>query len=140
MRSLLAALAGFVVMFAVNGLLAALIIGPLVENRYEEVIADEPSFGLLIAGYLIIAIAMALLYPRLQPGVNSLSTSLISGTLIGGAAFLGVHTVIAGYTSIDALGFIISGAFDSLGVIAGMLAVGYVYERGLARAAAAAGR
>ena len=140
MRTLLAALAGFVVMFAVNGLLAALVIGPLVEDRYEEVIADEPSFGLLIAGYVIIAIAMALLYPRLQPGVNWLSTSLIAGAFVGGAAFLGVHTVITGYTNIDALGFISSGAFDSLGVIAGMLAVGYVYERGQARAAAAAGR
>lgn len=138
MRTLIAALAGFVVMFVVNGLLAAMVIGPLVEDRYEAVIASEPRFAVLIVGYLIIAVAMALLYPRLRPGDSWLSTSLSAGALIGIATFLGTHTVIAGYTTVDTLGFVISGAFDSLGPMLGTVAIGYVFERGHARATATA--
>jgi len=72
---------------------------------------------------------MALLYPRLQVGSGWLSRSLIAGALVGAAAFLGTHTVISGYTTIDPLGFVLSGALDSAGPIVGMIAIGYVYQR-----------
>jgi hypothetical protein len=46
------------------------------------------------------------------------------------AAFLGTHTIISGYTTVDTLGFMLSGALGSLGPIAGMVAIGYVHARG----------
>ena len=129
MKTLLAALAGFITMFITNGLIAAVIIGPLFEERYREIVANPLHFPLLIIGYLIIAVAMALLYPRLKPTHNWLGHSAIAGVLIGMSIFLGAHTVIAGYTTIDAVGWILSGLFDSIGPFVGMLTIGYIYHR-----------
>jgi len=130
MRTVVAAIAGFVGMFVTNGFLAAAVIGPLFEERYAEIVASSPQLPALLGGYLVIALVMALLYPRLQVGSGWLSRSLSGGALVGLAAFLGTHTVISGYTTIDATGFIVSGLFDSLGPLVGMLAIGYVYQRG----------
>ena len=129
MRLIIATIAGFVAMFITNGLMAAAVIGPLFEDRYEEIVSTSPQVPALIAGYLLIAAVMALLYPRLQVGSGWLSRSLIAGALVGAAAFLGTHAVISGYTTIDPLGFVLSGALDSAGPIAGMIAIGYVYQR-----------
>jgi uncharacterized BrkB/YihY/UPF0761 family membrane protein len=129
MKTLLAAFAGFITMFITNGLMAAVIIGPLLEERYREIVANPVRFPLLIIGYLIIAVAMALLYPRLKSTQNWLSHSVITGVLIGMSVFLGAHTVIAGYTTIDAVGWITSGLFDSIGPLVGMVTIGYIYHR-----------
>lgn len=130
MRVLVTTVAGFAAMFITNGLMAVAVIGPLFEERYEEIVASNPQVPALIAGYLLIAVVMALLYPRLQVGSGWLSRSLIAGALVGAPAFLGTHTVISGYTTIDPLGFVLSGAIASAGPIVGMIAIGYIYERG----------
>lgn len=129
LKGLFATLAGFVTMFITNGILAAVVIGPLFESRYADVVADPASFPLLIVGYLIIAGAMAILYSRLQPTRNWLSQSLVAGALVGTAIFLGAHTVISGYTTLDAPGFILSGLFDSIGPAVGMVTIGYIDQR-----------
>lgn len=129
MKTLLAALAGFVTMFVTNGLLAVVVIGPLFEERYRELIAIPQRFPLLIIGYLIIAIALALLYPQLKPTHSWLPRSITAGILVGLSIFLGAHTVIAGYTTIDPIGWILSGLFDSIGPMVGMLTIGYIYHR-----------
>jgi hypothetical protein len=63
MRLIIATIAGFVAMFITNGLMAAAVIGPLFEDRYEEIVSTSPQVPALIAGYLLIAAVMALLYP-----------------------------------------------------------------------------
>ena len=128
-KTALAAFAGFMTMFIVNGLMAAVVIGPLFESRYEAVVADSVNFPLLVLGYTIIAIAMALLYLQLQPNPNWFQRSLSAGLLVGAAIFFGTHTVITGYTTIDVVGFVLSGLFDSVGPALGMVAIGYVYHR-----------
>jgi hypothetical protein len=127
--TLLAALAGFVTMFITNGLMAAVVIGPLFEERYQAIIANPQRFPILIIGYLIVALAMALLYPRLNPLHSWLTRGVIAGILIGLSIFLGAHTVIAGYTTIDAVGWILSGLFDSVGPLVGMVTSAYIYHR-----------
>jgi len=129
LRTLLAALAGFITMFITNGIIAAAVIGPLFESRYQSIVADPVRFPLLIVGYLIIAIAMTMLYARLQPTASWLSQSLAAGILVGPAIFLGTHTVISGYTTIDATGFVLSGLFDSIGPAVGMVTIGYIHHR-----------
>ena len=129
MRILLSAIAGFVTMFITNGVMAAAVIGPLFESRYRDIVADTISYPLLIAGYLIIALAIATLYPRIKPTQRWLSQSLTLGVTIGLAVFLGTHTVISGYTTIDASGFILSGLFDSLGPVIGTVTIGFIHHR-----------
>ena len=128
-RFVISVLAGFVTMFITNGVMAAAVIGPLFESRYEEVVADPTSFPLLIVGYFIIAVAMTILYSRLQPTQNWLTQSLVAGVLVGTAVFLGAHTVISGYTTIDPTGFILSGLFDSIGPAVGMVTIGLIQHR-----------
>ena len=110
-KVLLTAIAGFITMFITNGIMAVAVIGPLFEDRYSSIVADTSSFPLLILGYFIIALSMAALYHRLQPTQNWLSQSFMAGILVGSAIFLGAHTVISGYTTIDATGFCIFRAF-----------------------------
>ena len=129
LKIVLTALAGFVTMFITNGIMAAAIIGPLFEDQYRDIVADPVHFPLLIAGYFIIAVAMAALYPRLQPTPRWLPQSLAVGVLLGLAIFLGTHTVISGYTTINATGFVLSGLFDSLGPVVGMITIGYIHHR-----------
>jgi hypothetical protein len=128
-KTLLAALAGFATMFVTNGLMAALVIGPLFEERYGAMIARPQRFPLLVGGYLLIALALALLYPQLKGAPHWLARSATAGMLLGLAIFLGAHTVIAGYTTLDAAGWILSGLFDSIGPLVAMVTIGYVYQR-----------
>ena len=58
-----------------------------------------------------------------------LARSAATGMLMGLAIFLGAHTVIAGYTTIDAAGWILSGLLDSAGPLVGMMTIGYIYQR-----------
>jgi hypothetical protein len=44
LRLLLTALAGFVTMFITNSILAVASIGPLVEDRYRDIVADPVYF------------------------------------------------------------------------------------------------
>lgn len=129
LRTALATVGGFVTMFITNGILAAAVIGPLFEARYRQFVAAPVNYALLAAGYLIIALALALLYPRLAPTASWFIRSLSVGALVGLAIFLGAHTVIAGYTVLDPLGFILSGLLDSLGPTVGMVTIGFVYAR-----------
>ena len=129
LRTLLLAVAGFVPMFVTNGLLAAFVIGPLLEHRYQDIIASPGNFPLLIAGYLIIALAMVFLFNEVKLSTNWLQQGLTVGLLVGLLGFFGTHTVLTGYTSLDPFGFIVSGLFDSLGPTLGMLAIAYVGHR-----------
>jgi hypothetical protein len=129
LRTILATVGGFVAMFITNGILAAAVIGPLFEARYRQFVADPVNYGLLALGYLIIALALALLYPRLAPTSSWLPRSVVAGALMGLAIFLGTHTVLSGYMALDPVAFILSGLFDSLGPTVGMVAIGFVYAR-----------
>ena len=53
---------------------------------------------------------------------------LYSVDRIGLAIFLGAHTVIAGYTTIDAIGWIRSGLCESAGPSVSMVAIGFAYR------------
>jgi len=44
MRLVVATIAGFAGMFITNGLMAAAVIGPLFEERYDEIVAASPRF------------------------------------------------------------------------------------------------
>lgn len=128
-KIVLAALAGFVTLFITNGLMAAVVIGPLFEDRYRDSVADPTNFPLLVIGYLIQAIAITIIYAGIQPAQNWFTQSLKIGISLGLAMFLGTHTIISGYTTIETVGFILSGLFDSLGPVIGTITIAYIYQR-----------
>lgn len=112
----------FVVMFVVNGAMAALVIGPLLEDRYEDIVASSPNPLLLMAGYGLIAISLVAMHHMMRIGTDPARTT-IAGLVAGLAIFLGTHVVQAGYTNIDAVGWVASGLLDSVGPFAAMWAL-----------------
>ena len=63
-RLVLAGLAGTVASLITNGIMATVVIGPFFEARYHDVVAGSIEFPLLIAGYLIVGMALAAFYPK----------------------------------------------------------------------------
>lgn len=122
---LLRVLAALIVMFAVNGAMAALVIGPLLEERYAWVVAATPRPVALVAGYAIIS--LALVYVHRLTGIGpDVRSALVAGAVLGLAIFAGSHTVQAGYTTLDGQGWILSGVLDAAGPTVGMAAVAAV--------------
>lgn len=115
-------LVAFVAMFVVNGAMAALIIGPLLEGRYEEIVASSPMVVALVAGYGLIAISLVAIHHLTRAGSDWARTTVV-GVLAGAGIFLGPHVVQAGYTNIDSFGWVVSGLLDSAGPLAALLAL-----------------
>lgn len=115
----------WVAMFAVNGAMAALVIGPLLENRYATVIAATPRPVALVAGYAIIALALVHVHRLAGIGAD-MPTAVLAGAVLGVAVFAGSHAVQVGYTTLDAQGWILSGVLDAAGPTAAMAAVAAV--------------
>lgn len=73
----------FLVMFLTNGATAAIVIGPLLQHRYADVVATTVQPGLLLAGYLLIAVAVTVVHDmaRSEPigaELSSLAHPLVS--------------------------------------------------------------
>lgn len=130
-RLSLAIAAGFLVMFVVNALAAALVIGPLFNADYPQVTGDRPQFDWpqLIGGYAVIAAVIAVTY-RTDPGRHGwMRSGLRHGCAIAIATFAGVHLVQAGYTAIDNTAWILSGLIDMAGPIAAGVVIAFLLGR-----------
>jgi len=104
----------FLVMFLTNGATAAIVIGPLLQHRYADVVATTVQPGLLIAGYLLIAVAVTVVHDMAAVGADR-RRALQLGASLGLAIFAGSHLVQAGYTTMDPVGWILSGVADAAG-------------------------
>ncbi len=122
--------AGFVVMFVINAAVAALVINPLYEEDYPEVTADASvDFAVLIGGYLIIAVGIALLVRLVPRTVDWRRVGVSVGLAVGAVSFFGVHTVQAGYTSLNKTAWILSGLLDVFGPAVAALIMAYGRSR-----------
>ncbi len=132
MAKIIAPLVGFALTFINNMLMAVLIITPFLDHRLEVTVKDPSLLNMpaLIAGYLLMNIVMAFVYPRVMLGGASwLRKSVILGSLFGVATFVSVHLVLVGYTTIDPMAFILSGILDAIGPLVGMIGIGFVYRK-----------
>lgn len=118
----------FLVMFVVNGAMAALVIGPLLEHRYGEVVATRARPAPLIVGYLLIAAAVTVVHRLAAVGADR-RRGLLLGVCMGLAIFAGTHAVQAGYTTINPVGWILSGVADAVGPTAAMVALSVLAGR-----------
>lgn len=73
--------------------------------------------------------SLRILLAALAGFITMFITNGIMAAVVIGAIFLGTHTVISGYTTIDTTGFILSGLFDSIGPAVGMVTIGYIHHR-----------
>lgn len=119
------AVAGLAAMIVVNGAMAALVIGPVLEDSYASVVAAGPRPVALVAGYAVISLALVFVH-RLAGIGRDIRTALAAGGVLGLAIFAGSHAVQAGYTTLDARGWILSGVLDAAGPTLGMAAIAAV--------------
>ena len=125
-----AAVAGFVVMFVINAVAAVVVIDPLFGDDYPEVTGDGSQFDwpLLIGGYLVITIAISLLYTTSAHRHYWLTAGLQVGVGVGLASFAGVHLTQAGYTTIDNTAWVLSGPLDVFGPIVAAITIAYLTD------------
>lgn len=120
--------------------LATLVSGTVIAISMQQIIApyfvghirtEEQGllFPSLIAGYFVIGAVLTYLATRLEAAQTNWISTLITGTIIGLAIFLGDHLVTAGWSLLNAPAMAFSGLLDSLSVAAGFCAARYVLIR-----------
>jgi len=127
-RWVLRVLVAFLVMFVVNGAVAALVIGPLLERRYGDVVATAVRPAPLVVGYLLIAVGVTVVHRVAAVGADRRRAFLL-GACMGLAIFAGAHAVQAGYTTMDPVGWILSGVADAAGPTIAMVALSALEDR-----------
>ena len=119
-RTLIALVATTVAM-SVCGAAIAMAMSPVVAPLFGAYVRDPNKEGLnapsLMAGYVVIALVLAMLHRQVQPLSRVASAQL--GLTLGTAVFLGDHLVTAGWSSIPALPMLISGLLDPAQVAVG---------------------
>jgi hypothetical protein len=135
-RTPVAGAVAFVVVVVVNGAMSALVIEPLLEHRYGDIVAATLRPVPLVVGYGVIAAGITLVHRLAAIGAD-LRRALVLGACVGVTIFGGVHAVQAGYTSIDATGWIASGIADAVGPTVAMVALSVLEGRAVRRAGVA---
>lgn len=131
-RFFAATLAGFLGTVVSGTLLAMVILGPLLTDAFGPAMRDPDRDGLLmpalLGGYVVIALTLAYLYPRLNLGGSAWSASSRLGAALGLAVFFGGHLVIAGWSRMPPAPMAISGVIDALSAVVGAWLVARVYQ------------
>ena len=116
--------------FGMMGIAGA--IGDFMQARYtaEFEPASEP-FEWLIAGWVLMGLCIAIIYPRLRlpTGAGWLRRSLPVAALIGLLTVLSTHVLQAGYIDISAFGWVVQGLHDSVTPMLVVLAIGWLANR-----------
>ena len=123
---------GYVVMNVVATTLAVVILQPFVSpmfGLYIRTDLDGLSFAPLLAGYLVITIALVWLMPLVKSGRSDWLHGAAVGLVLGAAVFLGDHLVTAGWSKLPALPMLLSGLVDALAVMASGIVVAVVQQR-----------
>ena len=135
MRVISSIAAGYLATFVV-ATIAAISMRPFVSPMFGQFVradADGLAFGPLLAGYMVITLALVWLIPRIRTGASGWRHGAIVGAVLGGAVFLGDHLVTAGWSRLPALPMLISGIVDVLAVVFGGVAVGLLQARAISR-------
>lgn len=122
---------GFVVTNIVATALAVGILQPFVSPMFGSYIrtdADGLAFAPLLAGYLVITVALVWLMPRVKSGISGWAHGAVVGLVLGTAVFLGDHLVTAGWSKIPALPMLISGVVDVFAVMVGGIVIAVVQQ------------
>ncbi len=97
-KLLLAALAGFVVQFSLGGLWHALIMA----GKYDELLtpvlreAPTPNIVFIAAGYVVLSLLMAYMYPQGYKGGPPVKEGMKFGILMGLLWVIPLHLVFVG--------------------------------------------
>lgn len=130
-RTIFSILAGFSMTF-VAATIAAIAMRPIVSpmfGQYVRTDADGLAFAPLLGGYMVIALTLVWLVPRVTTGTSGWRHGAIIGAVLGTAVFFGDHLVTAGWSKLPALPMLISGIIDTIAVVSGGAAVGLLQTR-----------
>lgn len=120
-RTALSIGATFLATFVV-GTISAVAMRPFVSPMFGDYVrtdADGLAFAPLLTGYLVIALALVWLTPRIESAASGWRHGAMVGAALGVSVFLGDHLITAGWSKLPALPMLISGAVDVLAVVAG---------------------
>ncbi|MFZ4816718.1 MAG: hypothetical protein ACOYL5_19435 [Phototrophicaceae bacterium] len=127
----------FIVSFfalAITLIVFAMTLGSIVQLTYfPEFLPGEgaESFGILFGGVAVMALGIALLYPRfaIQTGTGWFMDALRVGLLIGLTVFLSTHMIQAGYIKISPVGWLLEGLYDSTAPLVAVLVLAWMTQR-----------
>ena len=95
-KFLLAALAGFVVQFLLGGLWHAVIMAGKYEEFHAQITSEEPNMVFIAAGYLVLSILMATMYPHGYKGGPPVKEGMKFGILVGLLWVIPTHLIFVG--------------------------------------------
>jgi hypothetical protein len=125
-RFLLSALSGFLATFLAGSVLAMAVLQPLVAKDfgiYVRSMEQGLNMPAMVSGYLLLGLALALLYPRVDWDMSWAKKGASLGFVLGLAVFFAGHLVVAGWSTLPAGPMIFSGFVDAFSLAAGGMAV-----------------
>lgn len=126
---------GYLAMFVVATIIAIAmrpVVSPMF-GMYVRTDAEGLAFAPLLAGYLVVTLALGWLVPRVQTGSAGWRHGGTVGTALGTAVFLGDHLITAGWSKLPALPMLLSGVIDVLAVASGGVAIAMIQGRSQTR-------
>ena len=115
----------------VAGTVIALLMQPWIAPQFGPYVRTESDgllFPALLSGYLIIGFSLAFISRQCALEKKTTRQVMGLGMVIGLAIFLGDHLITAGWSYLPVGAMAVSGVLDSFAIVAGFMAVYYVYR------------
>lgn len=131
-KFILSALFGFLGLFVANSIVALFLLGPMLNAYFGSYVRTNQQ-GLhipaILSGYIILAVVMAYLYPKLKWNIGWIKRGLAFGLSMGAAVSLGGHLITAGWSTIPAFPMAVSGVIDALTATVGGVIVAFINNK-----------
>ncbi len=129
-KCVLAALAGFAVMFSISGLWYLVIMRNFYSTQFAEVNRPEENMIWIVIGYIVAAILLAFIYPIGYKGGDPAKEGLRFGILMGLIMILPVAFILFGVYKFPLTGSLVDTIYQIVEKSIGGVVIGLVFGRG----------
>jgi len=121
----------FIAMFGLSGLFFTIIVsGFISENIVPEILKTPPNLILISSGYLLLALLMTLLYPKLVTSENySIKSGFLFGLFLSVLWLLPLSLVLHGAYNFPTIGLLIDSSWAVIEQGIGGIIIGYSYKK-----------
>lgn len=131
LKFVLGAGAFFIVSFVASGALASLVLTPMFKDRFGPLMRSAETaaagFPAMIAGFVILSLAAAWLYPRMAVTDGWWMSGLLYGLFLWVLA-IGHYAIVSGWSSLPPGPTILSGVISGTPFILAAIALAFVYR------------
>lgn len=121
-------LVGYFATSGLNWFVAEKILNPIIKPQFGSLMRDQSDtqIGVLVMGFTLPVIAVALLLPLMRAPQIWWQRSLAVGAIVSGATFFGAYTFLSGWLRLPTGALCTTAIADSVTIILGALLIGWI--------------